>query len=116
MRNIIISLAAAASALAVATPAAAQYQQPYQPYDQGYGYQQPYQQPYNQGYGYQQPYQQPYNQGYGYQQGYAQTGRWAQQVEQISSQVRDLSNRGLLTSREVRQMNYNVNVVRNAIN
>jgi hypothetical protein len=73
MRKFLIPLAAAASTVALAAPAAAQYyppqpqpqpygyQYPAQPQPYGYGYQQPYQQPY----GYQSPYQQPY--GYGYQ-------------------------------------------------
>ena len=38
MRKVLISLAAAASAVAVATPAAAQYPVPRQGYNQGYGY------------------------------------------------------------------------------
>ncbi len=86
MRTFLLPLAAAASTVALAAPAAAQYypqpqtygyvyQQP-QPPVYGYGYQQPQAPAY--GYGYQQPqaygygYQQPRAYGYGYQQPYQQ--------------------------------------------
>lgn len=96
MRKFLIPLAAAASTVALAAPAAAQwypqpqpqayaygYQNPYQqpygyqntyqqpygyqnPYQQPYGYQNQYQQPYGYAYGYRSPYQQPYGNAYGY--------------------------------------------------
>ncbi len=69
MRKFLIPLAAAASTVALAAPAAAQY---YPPQPQPYGYQYPYQQPQPQTYGYQYPYQQPQAQPYGYQYPYQQ--------------------------------------------
>lgn len=129
MRNILISMAAAASVVALASPASAQgyyYPQPqaYGYVQQGYGYQQPqgygYQQP--QGYGYQQPqgygYQQPQGygyaqQGYGYQQpqgyaygrqAYGNAGRLQAQLQQIRNATRNLMARGRLTRAERRDM------------
>ena len=69
MRKFLIPLTAAASTVALAAPAAAQY---YPPQPQPYGYQFPYQQPQAQPYGYQYPYQQPQAQPYGYQYPYQQ--------------------------------------------
>ena len=73
MRTFLISLAAAASTVALAAPAAAQWYPQPQPQPYGYGYQYPQPQP-QYGYGYQQPYQNPYQQpyGYGYQNQYQQ--------------------------------------------
>jgi hypothetical protein len=68
MRKFLIPLAAAASTVALAAPAAAQYYPPQpqpQPQPYGYGYQYPQPQPYGYGYQYPQPQPQPY--GYGYQ-------------------------------------------------
>jgi hypothetical protein len=101
MRKTLITLAAAASALVVATPAAAQY------YNQGY---------YNQGYNaqYNAPYGQ-YDQQYG--NGYGQRGgqQWAQQIRQFHYDIQRLSQQGRLTNREVRGLNRDLRVVERAL-
>ncbi|MDQ3246493.1 MAG: hypothetical protein M3Q52_06310 [Pseudomonadota bacterium] len=132
MRNILISMAAAASVVALASPASAQgyyYPQPqaYGYVQQGYGYQQPqgygYQQP--QGYGYQQPQGYGYaQQGYGYQQpqgyaygrqAYGNAGRLQAQLQQIRNATRDLMARGRLTRAERRDMQRDIHSAERAL-
>ena len=84
MRKLLISLAAAGSALALATPAAAQYYPQQQPY--GYGGQQ-------YGYGGQQ---------YGY--GYNNRGQLQQELQQIRYQADNLARQGRLTPYEARDL------------
>jgi len=83
MRKFLISLAVAASALAVATPASAQYY----PQSQGYGYGQP------QGYGYGQ-------QGNGYNNNYGQVRRLQARIDQIQRQIQRLDRRGAIRNRQ----------------
>jgi len=92
MRKVVLSVLAAASALAAATPAAAQYYPAPQP---GYGY--------NNGYN-----------GYGYN-NQGQTGRWAGEVNRIRRDIDMLRSQGRLTNRELRRLNYDTSVVENAI-
>lgn len=92
MRNFLISLAIATSALAVAAPAAAQYY----PQPQGYGYGQ------QQNYGYgQQGYGQ---QGYGYNNGYGQVRMLQVRINQIQRQIDQLDRRNILSNREARRL------------
>jgi hypothetical protein len=106
MRTILISLAGAASALAITSPASAQWApSPYSypaPQPAPYGYGAP-------GYGGGNAY------GYGNGYGYGQVGRWTSDLQRINNQMHQLSNRGLLTGRELRQMRQNVATVQNAI-
>lgn len=83
MRKLMISLAAAGSALAFATPAAAQY------------YPQPYGQPYGQpGYG------APYGNAYGYN----NRGQMQNELRQIRFQADNLARQGRLTRKEARDL------------
>ena len=97
MRTFVISLAATASALAVATPAAAQYY-PQQPY--GYGYpSQP------QGYGYGYPSQpQGYGYGYGYHNNYGQVRRLQARIDQLQHRIARLDSRDRISEREARRL------------
>jgi hypothetical protein len=129
MRKFLIPLAAAASTVALAAPAAAQwypqpqpqpygysyqypqpqqygygYQQPYQnpyqnQYQQPYGYQSPYQQPYGYNYGYRSPYQQPYGQSYGYA-SYTQVRATKVRIDRIQSDLRRLAQYRMISRNE----------------
>ena len=127
MRKFLIPLAAAASTVAVAAPAAAQqwypqpqaqvyvygHQQPYQPYGNAYGYNNPYQQPYGNAYGYgyaqpqgyaygyQNPYQQPYGRAYGYH-GANQARAVANRINRIQNDLRILANQRMISRNEYR--------------
>ena len=84
MRKIIFTIAAAASALVVATPAAAQWGAPVyggQVYGQAYGA--------------------PYGNAYGYRQGGQQ---WARQLQQLRYQANTLARSGRLTRAEGRDL------------
>jgi hypothetical protein len=81
MRKIIISIAAAASALVVASPAAAQY----------YG---------RPAYG-APAYSAPYGNAYGYRNG---GNQWAQQIQQLRYQANNLARSGRLTRAEGRDL------------
>jgi hypothetical protein len=86
MRKLIISLAAAGSVLAIATPAAAQYYPQAQPYAQPYGYGgQPY------GYGGQQN-------GYGYN-GYGQFRSLQARIDMVERQINQLDRRDRIRER-----------------
>lgn len=74
MRKVLISLAAAASALAVATPASAQYL----PVPQG--------------------------NAYGYQNNYGQVRRLQARIDQIQRQINQLDRRNILSDREARRL------------
>lgn len=131
MRNILISMASAASVAALASPASAQgyyYPQPqaYVQVQQGYGYQQPrgyaygYQQPQGYAYGYQQPqgyaygYHQP--QGYAYgRQAYGNVGNLRAQLQQIRYATQDLQARGRLTRNERRDMQRDIQSAERAL-
>ena len=84
MRKVIISLAVAASAVAVATPAAAQYYS--QPQPQGYGY--------------------PQQQGYGYNSNYGQVRALQVRVDSIQRQVERLRQRHAITRKEASSLRY----------
>ena len=90
MRKFLISLAVATSALAVATPASAQYYP--QPQNYGYGQQQ--------GYGYGQP--QGY--AYGYNNNYGQVRVLQVRINQIQRQIERLDRRNILSNREARRL------------
>lgn len=107
MRTFVISMAAAAAALVVATPAAAQVYAP-----QGYGYGSNYGAPYGSAYGYGSNYGAPYGNAYGYRYGGQQ---WAQQVQQMRYDIRALSQRGLLTRREQSALNRDLRKVQHAL-
>ena len=81
MRNIILTVAAAASALAVATPAAAQY---YPAPQQGYGYNNNYY-------------------GNGYNRGSASFRDLQVRIDRLQQRIRELDNRNLLTNGQARQ-------------
>lgn len=81
MRKIFLTVAAAASTLAVATPAAAQY---YPAPQRGYGY----------GNGYY---------GNGYDNSSASFRNLQVRIARLQQQIRDMDNRGLLTSRQAHQ-------------
>ena len=89
MRKVLISLAAAGAALAVASPASAQYYggQPYG-YGQGYGYN-----GYGQAYGYN-----------GYGQGYGNRAQLQRELQQIRFQADNFARQGRLTPREARDL------------
>jgi len=76
MRKVLISLAAAASALAVATPASAQYF----PAPQGYAY--------------------------GYHDNYGQVRRLQVRIDHIQRQINRLDRRNILSERESRRLRY----------
>ena len=112
MRKFLIPLAVAASAIAFASPAAAQWtpqpyppqptypypQQPGYPYPQqpGYGYpQQP-----GYGYGYQNPYQQPYGNAYGYHANYQQLRATQVRINRIQADLRRLAQYRMIDRRE----------------
>jgi len=86
MRKFVISLVAAGSALAFASPASAQY------YPQAYG--QPY--GYNSGYG--------YNGAYGYNQNYGGIGSFQTRINAIQAQIENLSARRILKRSEARDL------------
>jgi len=90
MRKVLISLAAAGAALAVASPASAQYYggQPYG-YGQGYGYN-----GYGQGYGYN---------GYGYN-GYGNRAQLQRELQQIRFQADNFARQGRLSPGEARDL------------
>ncbi len=90
MRKFLIPLAVAASAVAVATPASAQYY----PQPQGYGYGQP------QGYGY----RQPQGNAYGYNNNYGQVRVLQVRINQIQRQIERLDRRNILSNREARRL------------
>jgi hypothetical protein len=87
MRKVLISLAAAGSALALATPATAQY----------------YQQPYYGG--------QPY--GYGY--GYNNRAQMQRDLQQIRISADNLARTGRLTNREARDLFSDINAAERAL-
>jgi hypothetical protein len=97
MRKVLISLAAAVSALAVASPASAQYY-PQQPYGYGYGYNQP-------------------SYGYGYNQNYGRVGidRWLYQLDDLRRQVDHYARQGRLDGREIRAQHRNFRTVDRAL-
>lgn len=112
MRKFLIPLAAAASTVAIAAPAAAQqwYPQPQgyvhvntyqQPYGHAYGYQQPYQQPYGHAYGYNNPYQQPYGHAYGYNNMH-QARAMASRINRIQRDLRVLASQRMISRSEYR--------------
>lgn len=74
MRKFLISLTVAASALAVATPASAQY------------------------------YPQPQGNAYGYQNNYGQVRRLQVRINQIQRQIQHLDRRNILSNREARRL------------
>jgi hypothetical protein len=77
MRKLIISLAAAGSVLAIATPAAAQYYPQQQPYAQPYG----------------QPYGAPYGNAYGYNNNYGQVRSLEVRITAVERQINQLDRR-----------------------
>jgi hypothetical protein len=92
MRKFLISLAAAGAAMAVATPAAAQYYPQYG-YNNAYGYN---------NYGYNNyGYSNRYN-GYGY--GYDNRGQMQNELQQIRAQADSLGRQGRLTRSEARDL------------
>ncbi len=78
MRNMMITLAAAASALAVATPAAAQYAPQYAPQPQGYAY--------------------------GHQGNWGQARALQVRIDNIQRQIAQLDRRNVLSDREARRL------------
>lgn len=94
MRKLIVSIAAAASALAVATPAAAQYYPAPPAY--GYGYQAP------PAYGYGYPAPQGY--AYGYQNAYGVARALQARLDNLQRHIRHLDRRNMITSREARNL------------
>jgi len=74
MRKVLISLAVAASALAVATPASAQY------------------------------FPQPQGNAYGYNNNYGQVRRLQVRIDQIQRQIHRLDRRNILSEREARRL------------
>ena len=76
MRKILISVATAACALAVATPASAQYF----------------------------PVAQPYGYGYGYQHSFGQVRRLQSRIDYIQHQINRLDSRDIITEREARRL------------
>ena len=96
MRKTLITLAAAASALVVASPAAAQY------------YGQP---------SYGAPaYGAPYGNGYGYNDGrYGGVGQWQNELQQIRYQAENLARQGRLTRSESRDLFRDIHSAERAI-
>jgi hypothetical protein len=84
MRTLLISLAAATSALAFASPASAQYYPA--PPPPGYGY--------GQGYG----------QGYGYQNNWGHVRGLQHRIDQLQRRIARLDNRDFLSEREARRL------------
>ena len=78
MRKLIVSLAAAGSVLAIATPAAAQYYPQAQPYAQPYGAQ---------------PYGAPYGNAYGYNNNYGQVRSLEVRINAVERQINQLDRR-----------------------
>lgn len=98
MRKTIFTIAAAASALVVGAPAAAQYGAP------GYGYGAP---------AYGAPaYGAPYGNAYGYRHGGQQ---WARELQQIRFQAEDLARQGRLTRAESRDLFRDIRATERAI-
>ena len=91
MRNVLISAAVAASALAVASPAAAQYYPAPQP--QGYGY--------NTGYGYNQGYQNNWLFNWGNQR---YTRMMQDRVQRIRTDIRQMGAQRILSRGEARSL------------
>ena len=89
MRKLIISLAAAGAALAIATPAAAQY---YPAPPQPYGYGAPY------------GYNAPYGNAYGYN-NYGRVRQLQARVDQIQRQLRRLAQVRAISPNEFRNRN-----------
>ena len=85
MRKFLISAAVAASAFAVASPAAAQY------------------------------YLQPQGNAYGYQANYGQARSLIARVDQIRRQIDRLDSRDRITEREARNLRYQANVLRDRV-
>ncbi len=114
MRSLIFTLAAAASALVIASPASAQLRPPAH-----YGYGAPaygapsYGAPYGNAYGYNQN-RAPYGNAYGYNQ-HGGIQRWAQQLNQFRNDVYRLSRSGRFTRAEHRQSMRNIDVVERAL-
>jgi hypothetical protein len=111
MRKFLVSLAVAASALAVASPAAAQWTPQHYGYPQppAYGYpQQPaygYPQPgygygYGHGYGYQNPYQPPYGNAFAYQASYQQLRATQVRINRIQADLRRLAQYRMISRSE----------------
>jgi hypothetical protein len=80
MRKLIVSLAAAGSVLAIATPAAAQYYPQQQPYGQPYG-------------------QPGYGNGYGYNNNYGQLRSLQVRINMIERQINQLDRRDRIGNR-----------------
>ncbi len=97
MRKLIISGALAASALAIAAPAAAQYYP-----QQAYGYNQGYNQPYQQNYGYNQ-----YNRG--------DARILIARVDQVRQQIRMLARNRTLSGREAYSLDYEAQRLRQQV-
>ena len=84
MRKVLISIAAAASALAVAAPAAAQYY----PAPPAYG----------------SPYGAPYGNAYGYHNNWGHVRALQARVDQLQRQITQLDRRNIITNREARNL------------
>lgn len=82
MRKVVIALAAAGSALAFATPAAAQYFPQPQPYIQGYGV------------------PQPYGPAYGFHNNYGQVHALQRRIDRIESRIERLRARRMISRHE----------------
>ena len=91
MRNVLITLAAAGSALAFATPAAAQYFPQPQPY--GYGYPQP----------------QPYGYGYGFHNNYGQVRALQARINHVERQIARLDRRDRIRDRSADRLRQEAN-------
>ncbi len=95
MRKILISAILAASTLAVATPAAAQWTLSYgNQYGSQYGNQ----------------YGTPYGNGYGYN-NYGQTRSLMARVNRLEQQINVLDRRNILSDREANQLRYQANMI-----
>jgi len=84
MRNALITLATAVSALAIAAPAAAQYYPAPPPPPPGYG--------------------QPYGYGYGYQHNYGQVRRLEVRLDQMVRHINQLDRRDVIREREANRL------------
>jgi hypothetical protein len=91
MRKVLIALAAAGSALAIATPAAAQYYPP-QPYGQPYGY----------------GYNQPYGNAYGYN-NYGQVRSLQVRINAVERQINLLDRRDRIRNRDADRLRSEAN-------
>ena len=96
MRKLIITLAAAGTALAIATPAAAQY------YPQPQGYGQAYGQP---GYG------APYGNAYGYNNNYGQYRSLQARIDMIERQINQLDRRDRIRDRTADRLRSEANQI-----